>query len=294
MPIEGGLARRAGQAEAWATSTSCTSVGAGCRYASVFCEIYENSVRSPVHDFPSLETTLPAGQVATQFPPSRKSPGRHSLHWGCGDVEALTSKLGIEHFAHLDGHVSHTPLPMLATSEVPWHVPVLSADKHCPPRRNVPVGHLVQSVGLGPLHSPQAELQEAQVVPDWNLPTAQVVSLIHWVRLFLSWMVPFAQVVQAVAEQEVQAAPQDKQLPLLGSRKKPVSHVAHAVPLEALAHPVTQVQVPDEPQEPFEQLHLEGEVDGSGVERHAPVPDGPSSHLSQLLGHSEKKYQDLQ
>lgn len=183
---------------------------------------------------------------------------------------------------------------MLATSEVPWHVPVLSADKHCPPRRNVPVGHLVQSVGLGPLHSPQAELQEAQVVPDWNLPTAQVVSLIHWVRLFLSWMVPFAQVVQAVAEQEVQAAPQDKQLPLLGSRKKPVSHVAHAVPLEALAHPVTQVQVPDEPQEPFEQLHLEGEVDGSGVERHAPVPDGPSSHLSQLLGHSEKKYQDLQ
>jgi len=102
-------------------------------------------------------------------------------------------------------------------------------------------------------------------------------------------MVPAAQVVQAVTEQEVQAGPQATQLPLLESRKKPVSHVAHAVPLGALAHPVTQVQEPDELQEPFKQLHLEGAVDGSGVERHAPVPDGPSSHLSQLLGHSGKR-----
>jgi hypothetical protein len=101
-------------------------------------------------------------------------------------------------------------------------------------------------------------------------------------------MVPAAQVVQAVAEQAVHPEPQDTQLPLLESRKKPVSHAAHAVPLGALVHPVVQVQVPAELQEPFKQLHLEGAVDGSGVERHAPVPDGPSSHLSQLLGHLEQ------
>lgn len=102
-------------------------------------------------------------------------------------------------------------------------------------------------------------------------------------------MVPAAQVVQAVAVQPVQPEPQDTQLPL-ESRKKPVSHVAHNVPLGALVHPVTQVQALDEVQEPFKQLQLEGAVDGIGVERHAPVPDGPSSHLSQLLGHSVRVY----
>ena len=100
---------------------------------------------------------------------------------------------------------------------------------------------------------------------------------------------PCAQAVQASALQALQPIPQDAQLPLFESRKKPVSHVAQAVPLEALAHPARQVQVPDEPQVPFKQLHLEGALDGSGVDRHAPVPDGPSSHLSQLLGHSGKQ-----
>jgi hypothetical protein len=100
--------------------------------------------------------------------------------------------------------------------------------------------------------------------------------------------VPGVQVVQAVAVQALQAVPQDTQLPLLESRTKPPAHVAHAVPLEALAHPGRQVQVPDGLQEPFKQLHLEGALEGTGVERHAPVPDGPSSHLSQLLGHLEQ------
>jgi hypothetical protein len=140
-----------------------------------------------VHVFPSLETTLPAGQVVTQFPLSRKSPGRHWSHCGWPDVGWLRSKLGIEHLAHLGGHVSHTLLLLLTTREVPWHVPVLSTDKHCPPRRNVPPGHLVQSVGLGPVQSPQRGLQEAQALLDWNLPKPQVTSdLIHWVMLFLS------------------------------------------------------------------------------------------------------------
>lgn len=98
---------------------------------------------------------------------------------------------------------------------------------------------------------------------------------------------PGAQVVQAVAEHTLQPESQDTQL-LFESRKKPLSHAAHAVPLEALVHPAIQLQVLDEPQEPFKQLHLEGASEGSGVERHAPVPDGPSSHLSQLLGHSGK------
>ena len=97
--------------------------------------------------------------------------------------------------------------------------------------------------------------------------------------------VPGRQVVQAVAVQALQPEPQDTQLLLLGSRKKPASHVAHAVPLGALVHPARQVQVPPL-QEPFKQLHLEGAFEGSGVERQAPVPDGPSSHLSQLPGHS--------
>jgi hypothetical protein len=100
--------------------------------------------------------------------------------------------------------------------------------------------------------------------------------------------VPGEQVVQAVAVQALQPEPQDTQLLLLESKKKPTSHVAHAVPLGALVHPVRQVQVPDELQEPFKQLHLEGAFEGSGVERQAPVPDGPSSHLSQLLGHLEQ------
>jgi hypothetical protein len=108
----------------------------------------------------------------------------------------------------------------------------------------------------------------------------------HLAGLLGCGRVPGAQVVQAVAVQAVQPEPQDTQLLLLESRKKPASHVAHAVPLGALVHPVRQVQVPEELQEPFKQLHLEGASDGSGVERHAPVPDGPSSHLSQLLGHS--------
>jgi len=99
--------------------------------------------------------------------------------------------------------------------------------------------------------------------------------------------VPGAQVVQDVAVQELHPALQDTQLLLLESKKKPASHVAHAVPLAALAHPARQVQVPEELQTPFKQLHLEGAFEGSGVERQAPVPDGPSSHLSQLLGHSE-------
>ena len=99
-------------------------------------------------------------------------------------------------------------------------------------------------------------------------------------------MVPGEQVVQAVAVQALQPEPQDTQLLLLESKKKPSAQAAHAVPLGALAHPVRQVQVPDELQEPFKQLHLEGALEGSGVERQAPVPDGPSSHLSQLLGHS--------
>lgn len=33
-----------------------------------------------VQVFPSLETTLPAGQVSTQFPLSRTNPGKHSSH----------------------------------------------------------------------------------------------------------------------------------------------------------------------------------------------------------------------
>ena len=97
--------------------------------------------------------------------------------------------------------------------------------------------------------------------------------------------VPGRQVVQAVVVQALQPEPQDTQLLLLGSRKKPASHVAHAVPLGALAHPTRQVQVPAL-QVPFKQLHLEGAFEGSGAERQAPVPDGPSSHLSQSLGHS--------
>ena len=99
-------------------------------------------------------------------------------------------------------------------------------------------------------------------------------------------MVPAAQVVQAVAVQVLQPEPHDTQLLVLESKKKPAAHVAHAVPLGALDHPARQVQVPVEEQEPFKQLHLEGAFEGSGVERQAPVPDGPSSHLSQLLGHS--------
>lgn len=107
----------------------------------------------------------------------------------------------------------------------------------------------------------------------------------HTVGLPVSGTVPGRQVVQAVAVQALQPEPQDTQLLLLGSRKKPVSHVAHAVPLGALIHPARQVQVPPL-QVPFKQLHLEGAFEGSGVERQAPVPDGPSSHLSQLPGHS--------
>lgn len=99
-------------------------------------------------------------------------------------------------------------------------------------------------------------------------------------------MVPGAQVVQPVAVQVLQPEPQDTQLLLLESRKKPTSHAAHAVPLGALVHPVRQAQEVDELQVPFKQLHLEGAFEGSGVERQAPVPDAPSSHLSQLLGHS--------
>ena len=199
-------------------------------------------------------------------------------------------KLGIEHLAHLGGQVSHTFLFKLATSEVPWHVPSLSKSKHCPPRRNAFDGQEVQSVELGPVHDAQRELQIMQELPDGKAFERQVVDAegIQMVWSVGCWTVPGAQVVQVVAEQALQPEPQDRQLPLLGSRKKPVSHVAHAVPLDALTHPVMQVQVPGEPQEPFKQLQLEGAVEGSGVERHAPVPDGPSSHLAQLLGHSGK------
>jgi hypothetical protein len=186
--------------------------------------------------------------------------------------------------------VSHTLLRLLTMSEVPWHVPVLSMSKHCPPRRNAFDGQEVQSVELGPVHDAQRELQTTQELPDWKVPVPQVVDPagMQMVWSVGCWTVPGAQVVQAVAEHALQPEPQDIQLPLLESRKKPASHVAHAVPLEALAHPVMQVQVPDELQDPFKQLHLEGALKGSGVERHAPVPDGPSSHLSQLSGHSGK------
>lgn len=120
------------------------------------------------------------------------------------------------------------------------------------------------------------------------MPWPQVVesAAMHLVGLPGCGRVPGAQVVQAVAVQALQPEPQDTQLLVVESKKKPASQVAHAVPLEALVHPVRQVQVPDELQVPFKQLHLEGAFEGSGVERHAPVPDGPSSHLSQLLGHS--------
>jgi hypothetical protein len=172
---------------------------------------------------------------------------------------------------------------------VPWHIPLASKLKHCPPRKAAFVEQDVQSDGLGPVHVAQAALQSEQLLPDWKVPGRQVGDLtgMQAFRSVGSGAVPGAQVVHAVAEQALQPEPQDTQVPL-ELRKKPVSHVAHAVPLEALAHPGMQVQVPVELQVPFKQLHLDGAFEGSGVERHAPVPDGPSSHLSQLLGHSRK------
>jgi hypothetical protein len=192
--------------------------------------------------------------------------------------------------AHLRGQVSHTILPLLTMSEVPSHVPVLSKLKHCPARRNELEGQEVQSDAVGPAHDAQRELQTRQELPDWKLPVPQRdgPGRVQTVGSVRDWTVPGTQVVQAVGEQALQPEPHERQFPLLESRKKPVSHVAHAVPLEALTHPVIQVQVPDELQEPFRQLHLEGAFEGSGVTRQAPVPDSPSSHLSQSLGHLEQ------
>lgn len=174
MPVKSGLARRAGQAEVWAARTGCTSVGTGCIYLLAFCVIYGSSVNSPVQVFPSLETTLPAGQVAAQFPLSRTKPGKHWSHCRWSWVAALGLKLGIEHLAHFGGQVSHTFLRLSTTSEVPWHSPVLSKTKHCPPRRAAFGGQEVQSDELGPVHDAQRELQTRQEVPDWKVPAPQV------------------------------------------------------------------------------------------------------------------------
>jgi hypothetical protein len=59
----------------------------------------------------------------------------------------------------------------------------------------------------------------------------------------------------------------------------------------ALAHPARQVRASDESQVLFKQLHLEGAFGRSGIERHAPVPDFPSSHLEGSENRSLYEYE---
>jgi hypothetical protein len=66
--------------------------------------------------------------------------------------------------------------------------------------------------------------------------------------------------------------------------KNPFAQLEHAVEFPGLvAQPLLQVQDPEEEQTPLRQLQEEGRLDAV-VERHFPVPAGPSSHVRQLGG----------
>jgi hypothetical protein len=73
------------------------------------------------------------------------------------------------------------------------------------------------------------------------------------------------------------------QLPV-ESKKKPVVHLAQAVPLSAVVHPARQVHFPFDPHRPFSQLQIEGGL-MTVVVKHRPLPEIPSSQDVQPLGH---------
>jgi hypothetical protein len=73
------------------------------------------------------------------------------------------------------------------------------------------------------------------------------------------------------------------QLPV-ESKKKPVAHLAQAVPLSAVVQPARQLHCPFDPQLPFWQLQLEGGLMTVAVKQR-PLPEIPSSQDVQPLGH---------
>lgn len=68
-------------------------------------------------------------------------------------------------------------------------------------------------------------------------------------------------------------------------RKKPVAHLAHAVPLVPAVQPALQVHVPSALHTPFKQLHVDGAFVMIGS-KHRPLPVIPSSQDAQSAGHA--------
>lgn len=70
-------------------------------------------------------------------------------------------------------------------------------------------------------------------------------------------------------------------------RKNPSVHLAQAVPLVAVVHPVLQLHWPSEAQTPLRQLHDEGGLLTTAL-KHRPLPETPSSQVWQPEGQGEQ------
>ncbi|KAF7972992.1 hypothetical protein HWV62_16482 [Athelia sp. TMB] len=163
---------------------------------------------------------------------------------------------------------AHTPLPLVVTQE--------------PLKDKEPVAQMTQSLLVAPVQTPLAlKLPSGHVVPS-DLVCA---AALHCV-LSLGFRVnPVEQAMQSPVEsaQDVHPSAHTSQLPV-ESRKNPVAHCAHAVPLDALVHPGRQVHCPLVPHSPLMQLQLDGGLD-TGALRQRPLPLMPSSQSVQPLGH---------
>lgn len=195
---------------------------------------------------------------------------------------------------HFAGHVSQDFLTLSATNPLlPSQTPLLSACTHFPPDMKSPVPHVKQSPSPGPLQLPQAVEQTLHSAPSLNVLSGQRIPVLstgligsHFDRSFKFCVYPGRQELQEPVESEHCEHPRahTPQSPVV-VRKNPTAQPEHFVPSLLSTQPVLQVQLPPVPQTPFTQLHFRGSVSPTWVERQRPLPEVPSSHLSQPEGH---------
>lgn len=173
---------------------------------------------------------------------------------------------------------AHTPFPFVVT-QVPLN-------------DTLPLPQITQSVLVGPVQVWHSAEQAVQFPLALKLPSGQAVpsdlvcaAASHWVRSFGSCVNPVEQAIQSPVEsaQDVHPSWQASQLPA-ESRKKPVAHLAHAVPFDAVVHPGRHVHCPLVPHSPLRQLQLAGGL-VTGAVRHLPLPAMPSSQVVHPLAH---------
>lgn len=163
-------------------------------------------------------------------------------------VEA-TEKLDIPQDVHLAGQLSHTCLLLFPIMAVPEQTPLLSTVTHVPLSEYWLLAQMIQSLEVPPVHVSQLAEHVAHAVPLLKLPSGQTVpddvvcsGASHFVRSVESCVNPDLHVIQIplLSSQSVHPSWHAEQSPF-ESRKNPLAHFAHAVPLSAVVHPALHV-----------------------------------------------------